>query len=78
MKTIISKYKIVTIHKNLLGKALHRNFLALQAECGIANREGFYHPSIQGKYPNTLFKERNFFNPLERIQLIFSVPILNN
>jgi len=70
MKTIISKYKIVTIHKNLLGEALHRNFLALQAEFGIANREGFiilvFRESIQTlclkkEIFSTLWKEYNSF-----------------
>lgn len=78
MKRSKSKYKLVTIHKNLLGEPLHRNYLSLQAEFGIAHRGGVYQPSLQPRQTNTLADVRNFLNPLEKRQLIFSEPIFNN
>jgi hypothetical protein len=78
MKKNRSNHQIITIHKNLLGEPLHRNFLSLQAEFGIAQRGGVYHSGFNLKQANTLVDERIFLNPSERKQLIFSEPIFNN
>ena len=78
MKKNKSKHKIIIIHKNLLGEPLHRNFLSLQAEFGIVHRGGVYQPGFNLKQANTLVDERNFLNPSERKQLIFSEPKFNN
>ncbi len=66
------------ISNNLLGDNAHKDFLALQAEFGIAQRGGAYPFNIIPSHVNRLTSDVNFLTSLEKKQLIFSGTIFNN
>lgn len=68
----------ILIANNLLGDDAHKDFLALQAEFGIAQRGGAYPFNIIPSHLNRLTSDVNFLTSLEKKQLIFSGTIFNN
>ena len=66
------------ISNNLIGDQSHRDFLAVQAEFGIAQRGGAFPFSIIPSHVNRLASDINLLTSPEKKQLIFSGTIFNN
>ncbi len=64
--------------KNLLGDDAHKDFLALQAEFGVAQHGGVYPPNFLSSQVKRLASDVNLLTSLEKKQLIFSGNIFNN
>lgn len=73
-----SKHTSALIATNLLGQEAHKDFLALQADFGIAQRGGAYPFNIIPSHVNRLTSDVNLLTSLEKKQLIFSGTIFNN
>lgn len=75
-----NKSKNIGTHivNNLLGDDAHKDFLAIQAEFGVAQRGGAYPFNIIPSHVNRLTSDVNFLTSLEKKQLIFSGTIFNN
>ncbi|MEO6301816.1 MAG: hypothetical protein ABIP51_01465 [Bacteroidia bacterium] len=64
--------------KNLIGDDAHKDYLAVQAEFGIAQCGGVYPFNTIPSHVNRLTSDVNLLTSLEKKQLIFSGTIFNN
>lgn len=78
MKNNRSKYTNALVNNNLIGNQLHREFLEVQAEFGIAQRGGAFPFTIIPNHVNRLASDVNLLTSQEKKQLIFSGTIFNN
>lgn len=73
-----SKNTKALVNNNLIGDQLHREFLEVQAEFGIAQRGGAFPFNIIPNHVNRLASDINLLSSQEKKQLIFSGTIFNN
>ena len=73
-----SKKTKVLNNINLIGNQAHQDFLAIQAEFGIAQHGGTYPFNFIPSHVKRLTSDVNFLTSTEKKQLIFSGTIFNN
>lgn len=80
MKSNNPKYTITTINNipNLIGEINHKQFIALQATYGIAQRGGVEFPYSNESHTKRLVSDVNILSSQENKQLIFSEVIFSN